>query len=94
MYYFFFFFSQPDPNDLRTQVVVETKPSAAPNVVSGQTNNDLTEEELKFMADAIGEDNGSEIDNEDLEESDGGMTEDIADAYEQFLAEQSKNGTT
>ena len=75
-------------------MVVETKPSAAPGVVHGQTNNDLTEEELKFMADAIGEDNGSEVDNEDLEESDGGMTEDIADAYEQFLAEQSKNGTT
>lgn len=38
------------------------------------------------MADAIGEDEGS--DHEDIEESDGGMTEDIADAYEQFLAEQ------
>jgi len=81
---------EPDPNDLRTQVVVETKPNA-PSVIPGQSN-DLTEEELKFMADAIGEDNGSEVDNEDLEESDGGMTEDIADAYEQFLAEQSKNG--
>ena len=42
------------------------------------------------MAEQIGEDNGSEVDNEELE-SDGGMTEDIADAYEQFLAEQ-KNG--
>ena len=65
--------------------MVETKPNA-PSVIPGQSN-DLTEEELKFMADAIGEDNGSEVDNEDLEESDGGMTEDIADAYEQFLAD-------
>jgi len=81
---------EPDPNDMRTQVVVETKPNAL-SVIPGQSN-DLTEEELKFMADAIGEDNGSEVDNEDLEESDSGMTEDIADAYEQFLAEQSKNG--
>ena len=45
------------------------------------------------MADAIGEDDGSEVNPEDLEESDNGMTEDIADAYEQFLAEQSKNGS-
>ena len=41
----------------------------------------------------MGEEAGSEVD-EDVEESDGGMTEDIADAYEQFLAEQSKNGGT
>ena len=76
----------------RNNVVVETKPYLAPSSgIPGGSGNDLTDEELKFMADAIGEDNGSEIDNEDLQ-SDGGMTEDIADAYEQFLAEQNKNG--
>lgn len=47
---------------------------------------------MKFISDSIGEDEGSDGDNEEIEESDGGMTEDIADAYEQFLAEQSKNG--
>jgi hypothetical protein len=85
---------EPDPNDIksRNNVVVETKPHLAPSSgIPGGSGNDLTDEELKFMADAIGEDNGSEIDNEDLQ-SDGGMTEDIADAYEQFLAEQNKNG--
>jgi len=84
---------EPDPNDMRTQVVVETKPNAPSVMLAPGQSNDLTEEELKFMGDCLGgEDNGSELDNEDLEESDGGMTEDIADAYEQFLAEQSKNG--
>lgn len=68
---------EPDPNDARTH----------------QNNpNELTEEELKFISDSIGEDEGSDGDNEEIGESDGGMTEDIADAYEQFLAEQSKNG--
>jgi len=84
---------EPDPNDMRTRVVVETKPNAPSVMLAPGQSNDLTEEELKFMGDCLGgEDNGSELDNEDLEESDGGMTEDIADAYEQFLAEQSKNG--
>ena len=78
---------------MRTHVVVETKPNAPSVMLAPGQSNDLTEEELKFMGDCLGgEDNGSELDNEDLEESDGGMTEDIADAYEQFLAEQSKNG--
>lgn len=46
------------------------------------------------MTESLGEEDGSEDggENEEIEESDNGMTEDIADAYEQFLAEQSKNG--
>ena len=66
-----------------------TAPAANSGGGGGGTH-DLTEEELKFMNDAIGEDDGSEVNPEDLEESDNGMTEDIADAYEQFLAEQNK----
>jgi len=83
---------EPDPNDVKTHVV-QPKPSE-PVTSGGGNGGELTEEELRFMSDAMGEDGGSEVDNEDLEESDSGMTEDIADAYEQFLAEQSKNGCT
>ena len=50
----------------------------------------LTEEELKFMEE-IGEE--ADSDQDDMEDPDpSAMTEDIADAYEQFLAEQSRNG--
>ena len=49
----------------------------------------LTEEELKFMEE-IGEE--ADSDQDDIEEDPSAMTEDIADAYEQFLAEQSRNG--
>lgn len=41
------------------------------------------------MTEEIGEEDASD---QDLDGLDGGMTEDIADAYEQFLAEQSRNG--
>lgn len=69
---------EPDPNDDKTKIKVEKPPA---------NDGELTEEELKFMSEEIGEEEDSE-----LEEPDG-MTEDIADAYEQFLAEQSqKNG--
>ena len=51
----------------------------------------LTEEELKFMEE-IGEE--ADSDQDDMEDPDpSAMTEDIADAYEQFLAEQSRNGS-
>lgn len=61
---------------------------------NNKPDGELTEEELRFMTESIGEEDVSEDggDNEEIEESDNGMTEDIADAYEQFLAEQSKNG--
>jgi len=76
---------EPDPND------VKTRTPTVPLTVSG--GGELTEEEMKFMADAIGNEDNSDDGENDLEEAEfGGMTEDIADAYEQFLAEQSKNG--
>ena len=81
----FYFAPQPDPND------VKTRTPTVPLTVSG--GGELTEEEMKFMADAIGNEDNSDDGENDLEEAEfGGMTEDIADAYEQFLAEQSKNG--
>jgi hypothetical protein len=93
------FYLKPDPNDKPYQapkVIKQTAPlppAGGGSGGGGGGGGELTDEELKFMADEIGHDGGSEVDDEDLGvESDSGMTEDIADAYEQFLAEQSKNG--
>ncbi len=84
---------QPDPNDVKTtKPVVPTKSTPSGQEAKSTDKNELTEEEIQFMANAIGEEEDSDCDdiNEaDLEGPDG-MTEDIADAYEQFLAEQSK----
>ena len=77
-------FFKADPNDARTHIQ-----PVKPIVTAPPTDGELTEEELKFMTEEIGEEDASD---QDLDGLDGGMTEDIADAYEQFLAEQSRNG--
>ena len=81
--------NQADPNDRRTQHQVQEIKPVVPQ--TDAVEDQLTEEELKFMEE-IGEE--ADSDQDDMEDPDpSAMTEDIADAYEQFLAEQSRNGS-